>query len=441
MKKQYGLYGVCLSWVMLVVCGVSAATNEWYPGGSGFTGWPTNWVAMPSLNDPKGDAIARLDFVGDSFNPGAYWSANSNYFFVRMRMAVSNVIDTTYRDSIFIYIDRVGFTNGNSTAGNPDYALAWDSKSNHTAKHGLELMTGTNLSAVTDWRKMALDDIDASSSQKIAPPDFNLTGDGYLRTIDMRPTTNFGYTTYIDFAVKWSFISANTALNTNQQWRIQFGSRNDANDHNFPQDDIAGGYSPGSVVTSAYSSAIASLPLSSSVSFSVYATSRGIQAEIWTVDESDRDDIVVYAWLDGRWTEVGRVPAAKVWGSGSHCYWADLAGLSVGGSYLFKVVDEAGVEHYLPVATEVKTFKVSAMRMERDEVTMTFDTEAGHNYTVQVSYDLVNWTAEAVRYPTVSGWSDPDSAPFTAGPGTQTQVRVPANGRKKAYFKIVPANE
>ena len=149
-----------------------AATNEWYPGSSGFSGWPTNWVSIPSLNDPKelSAANARLDFVGDNFNPGAYWSADTNYFFIRMRVAVSNVTSSTFRDSLFVYIDRMGYTNGNSAAGAPDYALAWDAKSNDVTKHGLELMTGTNLTATTYWSQMALDDIDGVANDKIAPP-------------------------------------------------------------------------------------------------------------------------------------------------------------------------------------------------------------------------------------------------------------------------------
>lgn len=431
--RQVGVRTVL--WGLFMAFSAGAATNEWFPGSSGFSGWPTNWVAMPSLNDPKGDAVDRLDFVGDSMNPGAYWSANSNFFFVRMRVAVSNVASTTFRDSLFVYIDRMGFTNGNSVAGAPDYALAWDSKSNDTAKHGLELMTGTNLSTTTYWSQMALDDIDGVSSQKTAPPDFNLAGDGYLRTIDMRPTTNFGYTTFIDFAVKWSFIAANTALNTNQQWRLQFGSRNDANDHNFPQDDIAGGYSPGSVVTSSYSAVMSSAPLSSAVDLGVYGTAKGVVAEVWTVDEAGSEDIVVYVWQGDDWFEAGRVSAS---GSGSNRYEVELTGVAVGGSYLFKIMDESGHEHVMPFAIEVKTIRMSAVRMDLQTVEMTFETEAGRAYEVQASADLVHWQREVVSYPLAGGaWSSPSRTSFTAGPGDTTKVRVPRNGRSKAYFKAV----
>ena len=418
--------------------GVSAATNEWYPGGSGFSGWPTNWVAVPSLNDPKGDAVDRLDFVGDSFNSGAYWSADSNYFFVRMRMAVSNVTSATYRDSLFVYIDRVGFTNGSSAAGTPDYALAWDSKNNDVTKHGLELMTGTNLAATTYWSQMTLNDIDNSSSSKIAPPDFNLAGDGYIRTVDMLPTTNFGYTTLIDFAVKWSFISANTALGTNQAWRLQFGSRNDANDHNFPQDDIAGGYSPSSVVSNSYSAVVASVPLSAAIDLRVYETSGGVVAELWTVNEARPGDIVICAWLEGRWAEVGCVRAQ---GEGSNRYTVKLTGLTAGGSYLFKIIDEAGHIHFSPEALTVSVTRIAAVRLEMETLTLSFNTEYGRLYVVKASTNLVDWTVESVSYPTASGPSPYVNTPFTAGPGTQTQVRVPVSGRGKAFFKIERVND
>ncbi len=430
--------------VMIAVAGypssrVLAVTNEWYPGGSGFTGWPTNWVAVPSLNDPKELAAgdARIDFVGDTLNAGAYWAANSNYFFIRMRVAVSNVTATTFRDSHWIYIDRLDYTNGAAAPNMPDYALVWDSKSNDPTKHGLELMTGTNLAATTYWSQMSLNDIDNSSSTKIAPPDLNTTGDGYVRTIDMRPTTNFGYTTFIDFAVKWSFFSANTALNTNQEWRLQFGSRNDANDHNFPQDDVAGGFSPTSVVATSYSSPIVSRPLSAAIDLSVYATTRGVVIELWTVNESGRDDIVIFAWIDNGWAEVGRVPSEQVVGENSNRYMVQASGLAEGKSYLFKIIDEANHTHITAVPVMVKTVRVGAVRLDPQTMAVTFNTEYGRSYVVQSSPDLVNWTVEHASYATATGMSDSSNEPFMAGPGTQTEVRVPVNGRKQMFFRIV----
>ncbi len=186
-------------------------------------------------------------------NPGAYWGENKDYLFIRMRVAISNAVAGTFHDSHWIYIDRVGFTNGTAQGGMPDYALVWDSKSGDVSKHGLEMQTGTNLSATTYWSQMSLADIDGSMGGKTAPPDINTNGNGFIRTVDMQATTNFGFTTFIDFAVSWSYLSSNTVLGRGQSWRLQFGDRNDANDHNFPQDDIAGGASAGSVVTNSWS--------------------------------------------------------------------------------------------------------------------------------------------------------------------------------------------
>lgn len=260
-KKPWGI-GVFLS-VSLMAATLHAVTNMWYPSTSStFTEWPTNWVALSSLNDPKevpDTDKAKLDFVGDTNNFCAFWSSNTNYFFIRMRVAVSNVTSTTFRDSHFVYIDRVGFTNGSASAYMPDYAIVWDSKMNDTTKHGLELLTGTNKSAVT-WGQLILSDLDDNSGSKTAPPDFNLTGDGYIRTIDEQPTVRLGFSTYIDFAVKWSFISAYTALRTNQLWRLQFGSLKESNDHAAPNMDIAGGFNTSSAITNSWSETINFMP-------------------------------------------------------------------------------------------------------------------------------------------------------------------------------------
>jgi hypothetical protein len=432
--------------LMLFVLTVHATTNMWYPSTSAtFSGWPTNWVAMPSLNDPKEltDANARLDFVGDSFNPGAYWSSDSNYFCIRMRVAVSNVTSATFRDSHWIYIDRVGFTNGAAAADMPDYAIAWDTQSNDPTKHGLEVMTGTNLTAKAYWSQMSLNDMDGSNNQKIAPPDLNTSGDGYIRTIDLRKTTNFGYTTFIDFAVKWSALSASTVLKTNQVWHLQFGSRNNANDHGFPQDDVAGGFSPSSVVTSSWSSVVSLYPLSSAISLSAYATSGGSQIDLWTTAEAGRGDIVVYAWLNSAWVEVGRVASKDVVGEGDNHYTLQGNGLAEGSSYLFKVVDEVGHEFILAEPIPVKSLRMAAVKLDLQMMNVTFNTESGRMYQVKVSDNPAApaeaWATEAVMFPVTNGWSPLSDEPFTAGPGTETQVRIPVN-KTRAFYKIVRVN-
>ena len=441
MPARYSLTLLAGVFAVFTATNASATTTEWYPGGSGFTGWPTNWIAIASLNDPVGlsAANARLDFVGDAQNPGAYWSANSNYFFIRMRVAVSNVTSTTFRDAHWIYIDRVDFTNGAAAPNMPDYAIAWDSKNNDLSKHGLELQTGTNLSATAFWSQMQLNDSDGLSNDKAAPPDFNMSGNGYIRTIDMRPTTNFGYTTYIDFAVNWSFIRANTALNTNQEWRLQFGSRNDSTDHNFPQDDIAGGFSAASPVASSWGVLPLSHPLSATIGFSVFAASTNVYATLSTVNETGYGDIVVYVWQADDWKEIGSVPSQPIelQSAEQQSYYIPLSGngLTVGSSYYFKVVDEAGIAHIVTQTVAVRAVKVLAVQLELETVAMTFETEMNRKYMVMGSSDLVTWTPELVMSPTYNGWSELADTPFTAGPGSQTQVLVPKNERARAFFK------
>ena len=181
------------------------------------------------------------------------------------------------------------------------------------------------------------------------------------------------------------------------------------------------------------SEALASVPLSAAIDLRVYETSGGVVAELWTVNETRPDDIVICAWLEGRWTEVGRVRAL---GEGSNLYTVKLTGLTAGGSYLFKIIDEAGHIHFSPEALTVSVTRIEAVRLEMETLTLSFNTEAGRQYVVKASTNLVDWTVESVSYPTASGQSPYVDTPFTAGPGTQTRVRVPVSGRSKGFFKI-----
>jgi hypothetical protein len=359
--------GALLLTVMATVPCLHGATNAWYPAeGVNWGGWPSTWTAIPSLNDPKDltDANARLDFVGDAQNPCGYWAANSNYFFVRMRVAVSNVTATTFRDSHWVYVDRIDFTNGSAAKGLPDYAFAWDSKNADITKHGLELNTGSNQTATT-WSTLALDDIDGSTGGKVAPPDFNLSGDGYIRTVDQVPTANFGYTTFIDIAVKWSFLSASTALASNQQWRIQFGSRNDSTDHNAPTDDIAGGFAPTNAITNSYSAVILvapSVPLAASLQIQAFAAAEGTVVEFASTGETGNQDMILSLWVDGAWQEVGRQPSS---GEGDHVYRFVVPGLQAGDCCSLRVRDDAGQYHVVS-GLPVTTFAARAVQMDLD---------------------------------------------------------------------------
>ncbi|MCE5238725.1 hypothetical protein LLH23_09575 [bacterium] len=201
--------------------------------------WPTIWLPLNGLNDPDDGQAEQLDFVGDATNPGGYWAFDQTYVYFRMRVDTGTVISGTYHDTLMVLIDVAG----EGVTGRPDYAFAWDTKSADLNQHGLEMqrLNTTNL----QWSGTKMEDLDGQVGLKISPPDFSLTGgDGYLRTVDGQLTTNFGTTTYVDWAISWSYLTANTTLAMGQTWQIQFGSIANATDHNFITTDVAGNHNP-----------------------------------------------------------------------------------------------------------------------------------------------------------------------------------------------------
>jgi len=178
-----------------------------------------------------------------------------------------------------------------------------------------------------------------------------------------------------------------------------------------------------------------SSPLSTAIAVSLFATGADVAIELWTVNESGYEDIVIYAWINNAWVEIGRVPAYDVIGEGSNRYQIKAQGLSAGGSYFLKIVDESGHVHYSGTPMAVKSILVQALSLQMETLLLEFTTEVGHDYVIKVSTDLSNWKTEFGSFQTATGWSDYTDAPFTAG-SPATQVRVPVNGRKHAFFKI-----
>jgi len=232
--------------MLIAATGFSAVVTNAMYGGT-YANWATSWTAISSLNDPN-DSInpGRLDFVGDATNPGAYMATDSNYLYFRVRVKATGTTVDAWQDSIWLMVDKVG----QGTTNVPDYAFAWDTKgrflSDQSQEHGLELQT--NSSRGSYWNTVLMDDIDGNVAKKIAPPDFNTNGNGYVRTIDDQTTSAFGQTTFIDFALSWNYLAAQTTLSTGQTWRIQLASRADSTDHVAPTADIAGGASPSSSI-------------------------------------------------------------------------------------------------------------------------------------------------------------------------------------------------
>jgi hypothetical protein len=183
-------------------------------------------------------------------------------------------------------------------------------------------------------------------------------------------------------------------------------------------------------------------PLSLAIDVSIYATAEGAVVEIWTVDECGHDDIVVYAWINNEWMEIGRVPGEEVVGEFSNYYTVYTDMLEAGASYYLRIVDEAGYVHTSAQPLTVKTVRMEAVRLDMQMIELTFTTEPGERYSVMVSTDMVNWAKEAVSYPLYNGGMSPvGKKPFRALSGTRTTVRVPLNGRARAFFKIQRVTE
>jgi len=177
-------------------------------------------------------------------------------------------------------------------------------------------------------------------------------------------------------------------------------------------------------------------PMSTAIDILLHATPGGVTIQLWTVDEAGCGDIVIYAWIDNDWVEVGRVPAWLVVGEGANAYSVVANGLSAGGAYYLKVIDEVGNVHLSLTPVAVDSLKVDAVRLDLQHVMLRFNTEPGRRYQVEVSTDLVTWRTEIVSAPTAKGWTPFATVPFTAGSGTHTEVRVPRNGRARAFFRI-----
>lgn len=224
------------------------------------------WTAVPSLNSPINSGISgELDFVGDATDSGFYLAQNASFLFFRMRVRVGTVGGTTFTGSHLVLIDVVGWDYPSiGETGKPDFSIAWDSKSADPTNHGLEMQIPDTLGF--KWGQIKMDDIDLNNAKKIAPPDINTTGQGFIRTIDGQATANFGQTTFIDYAVALSYLNppdpapsgSNPYLANilTHPLRFQLGSIAGATDHNLINADVAGGFSLDSEVTASWGAVI-----------------------------------------------------------------------------------------------------------------------------------------------------------------------------------------
>jgi hypothetical protein len=215
--------------VLISVTGFSGVINQV----GTYANWATTWAAISSGNDASNVVDQTLDFVGDAVNPGLYYANNGSYVFFRMRINADTF--STASGAHILLIDVAGYgTNG------IDYAFAWDSKSNDNTKHGLEMAVRAKNGPT--WGVSQVDDIDGDAGKKL-DNDINGSGrttDGYVRTTDEQSTTAFGNTTFIDFAVSWSYLATYTDLRSNQTWNVGLASIANATDHNAFNADIGG---------------------------------------------------------------------------------------------------------------------------------------------------------------------------------------------------------
>jgi hypothetical protein len=211
-----------------------ATTIDWV---GTYTNWATTWTPINSLNDPTDQTNDSIDFVGDTTDPVAAYAVNADYYMFRMQIALDTFPTTTPpNNSYFIMIDLPGATA-------PDYAIAWDAKSNDNTRHGMEML---QYNTGSTWDDLKSEDLDGNSGQKLTV-DINGDGrttDGYLRSIDGITTTNFGAVSWIEFAISKTYIDTYVpALSDFDTWNIQFASSANSNDNNKINGDVAGNVS------------------------------------------------------------------------------------------------------------------------------------------------------------------------------------------------------
>ncbi len=108
------------------------------------------------------------------------------------------------------------------------------------------------------WNATKMDDVDGQGSLK-GVPDFNWgtrTGDAYIRTVDNQSTSNFGNTTFVDFAISCDYLTYVSGYSSTDKVNLscddtlyfQIASIDNTTDHGFLSYDIGGGQAPTNTV-------------------------------------------------------------------------------------------------------------------------------------------------------------------------------------------------
>lgn len=412
--------GLCL-----VTSTSRAATNDVI---GSYSNWPTTWIPLNGLNDANnGLGKTQLDFVGDTTNPSGFYASTNDYVFFRQRIQVNSTNQTTFNDAHFVMINLIGsnYISGSLQAGaddgKPDYAFAWDSFNNVTpSSHGLEMQVRGTVG--TRWNNTSMLDIDGNSNSKGAN-DINgnsRTTDGYLRVISEQSTANFSSTTFIDYAVKWSYLQTYTGLTSNQSWKVAFASLDSGNDHSvIDAGDIAGGVSPTSAPTNGWIS-LSSTPTSSGIDLRAYQGADGVYVEFVAYDVQKDGNITLYLLgADGTtiWEGTTNVVAGAQYVSRFI-----VPGLTLGGTYSFKVKDEVGKVWSAPGVT-VGTFAMKTVSMSLTGMTLSFSSQPRQKYEIQ-------WTGQ------LGGTWQPLTNVTAVGESTSVPVTYPDAAAPAGFFRV-----
>jgi len=212
--------------------------------------WPNNSISWQGANTDQigaetdgqgGDAT--FDIVGDGTHAALQYGQDNNYAYFRLQIGHANIMSTSLNGSYMIYVDRLGW-QASTTPGTPDFAFAWDSKSNDVTKHGLEMMKYGTLSGGT-WGNTKMDDVDNSDSTKgtsdiNGPTGSQRVGDGMVRVeTGATGASGAGANSYVEFAISWYYLTqhSTTQLAPGQSWNITAGTITAENDHGNPTPD------------------------------------------------------------------------------------------------------------------------------------------------------------------------------------------------------------
>lgn len=180
-------------------------------------------------------------------------------------------------------------------------------------------------------------------------------------------------------------------------------------------------------------------PLSAAIDVSLYAVANGyVTIEIATVDENGAGDIVVSAWIDDDWVEIGRVPAEDVAGFGCGTYVLRTRKLEADKAYRLRIIDESGFTHYSNDPVKVHSVRMDKVRLDMQTITLTFATSLPGNYVIQGSSNLTDWSVEHVKHQMPDGnWSPLNDKPIFVGTNGTMVVRLPSGNRKQLFFRAL----